>query len=36
MKNIVISNMESAALPLVNFKVPLKVDTKISSSWDCA
>ena len=36
MKNIVISNMESAALPLVNFKVPLKVDTKISNSWDCA
>ena len=36
MKNIVISNMESAALPLVNFKVPLKVDTKISNSWDSA
>ncbi|MAR76921.1 MAG: DNA polymerase I, partial [Rhizobiales bacterium] len=36
MKNIVVSNMESAALPLVNFKVPLKVDTKISNSWDCA
>jgi len=36
MKNIVISNMESAALPLINFKVPLKVDTKISNSWDCA
>ena len=36
MKNIVISNMESATLPLINFKVPLKVDTKISNSWDCA
>ncbi len=36
MKNIVISNMESAALPLIDFKVPLKVDTKISNSWDSA
>ncbi len=34
MKDIVVSNMESAALPLIDFKVPLKVDTKISSSWD--
>ena len=36
MKNIVVSNMETAALPLINFKVPLKVDTKISNSWDSA
>ena len=36
MKNIVINNMEKAALPLINFKVPLKVDTKISNSWDSA
>ena len=36
MKNIVISNMEKAALPLISFKVPLKVDTKISNSWDSA
>ncbi len=36
MKSIVIRDMESAAMPLINFKVPLKVDIKISNSWSSA